>query len=48
MCNIQQWEERTKTVVTKYIERTVGSTAHEKRNLDPTNPFNTIPFGYEK
>ena len=37
---------KTKNVVTKYIHRKIKSTAHEKRNIDPNNTFNTLPFGY--
>ena len=42
-----KWDEKTKHVVTKYIQRKIKSTAHEKRNIDPNNKFNTLPFGYE-
>ena len=42
-----KWDEKTKHVVTKYMHRKIKSTAHEKRNIDPNNTFNTLPFGYE-
>ena len=40
-----KWDEKTKHVVTKYIQRK-KSTAHEKRNIDPNNTVNALPFGY--
>ena len=43
-----KWEEETKDVITKYIERTIKSTAHEKRDIDNNNKYNTLPYGYNK
>ena len=42
-----KWEEDTKDVITTYIERTIKSTAHEKRDID-INKYNTLPYGYKK
>jgi len=42
-----KWDEVTEHVITKYISRTIKSTAHEKRNIDPNNTLNTLRFGYE-
>ena len=41
-------EEDTKNVITKSIERTIKSTAHEKRDIDINNKHNTLPYGYKK
>ena len=43
-----KWEEDTKDVITKYIERTIKSTAHEKRDIDINDKYNTLPYGYKK
>ena len=43
-----KWEEDTKDVIIKYIERRIKSTAHEKRDIDINNKYNTLPYGYKK
>ena len=42
-----KWAEKSRNVLTQYIHCNINYTAHEKRNIDPNNPFNTLPFGYE-
>ena len=42
-----KWDEKSKEVITNYIKRKIRSTAHEKRNIDPNDQFNTLPFGYK-
>ena len=42
-----KWDEKSKEVITNYIKRKIRSTAHEKRNIDPNDQFNTLPFRYK-
>ena len=38
------WDNNSKDIITRYIDRSVKSTISEKRNI---NGYDTLPFGYQ-